>query len=295
MGKDQPFRPVRDLQNGRFLPSVGDFVQEMMYGNCQRPFYIYLQTFLPAFLEAAFMLRFFDLNDIMRKTAETAAGGKARKPRGGKHGRTKRGKELPRTKQDRLYRSGLKTLLMLTAPLEKLGFALLIYSVIDNFYYKWLMYIEDADACLNPGFFGPLIRRGDLAQWPSNPAGFAAPLPTLIFNGGNWSTTAFGCGVPTGRYKVVFAATITNPDVNAQGFRLNIETQGSVGTGLFHGEVVQIGAQQTADLIVTADIFFPLLIGNTIAWTITGPLIPAGVECTKADIVVQRRQGLIDT
>lgn len=293
--KNPPLRPVRDLLNGRFLPGAANFVHDMLYSGCSRPFYIYALTFIPAFLDAIITLRTWDLNDMVRKTGETLAppGGKRR---GVRHGRgVKTGKALSGTGRERVYRQGLRTLLFLTAPLEKIGFAVLLYSVVDNFYYNWLMYLDDADACIKPDFYGPLHRRATDYDWSCLPNGGPASLPDLISDPAGWGSSAFSASLPIGRYTIMFAGTIVGASGGPQGYRLRLLVTGALGHGEYLGEVRTIDSGDTGDLVVTADVLLPFVTGGNVGWELVGPAVPVGVHVTQGDIIIQRRADALDT
>lgn len=283
---------IKDIAHRRFLPATTNFVRRMMYGNCQVPFYIYVETFVPAFIWFALTLTVLQWDDLVRARGSTLArSGPPGRP-GPKHMRKVGAKNHVPPEKHRGYKLGTKHLLMLTAPLEFIGFHLLVYGAVDNFFYDWAVALDDADACLNANFYGPLIRRRDDFQTFVGPDGREIDLNVLISNSGNWLNTPFGATPPIGSYTCVLAVTITNPATSTQGFRVDLIVQSAINSGRIKGDVVQIGPGETADLMVEADIIWAFDIGIGLQWELTGPLIPAGVRVAKADMVLQRQQSL---
>lgn len=276
-----------------FLRGPTNFVQDMLHSNCQRPFYIYVLTALPCIIEAVITLRLFDMDDLVRKTAQEAARGGGTPRRGLRHGVSKTTRQSPGSRRERYYKNGLKHLLALTQPLEHIGFALLLYGVVDRFYANWMMYLDDADACIRPQFYGPLIRRTTDGDAHPNAGGNAIQLPELVCDNGNWGSSPLTASVPIGRYRAVFAATITGPGGGA-AYQLEIRAFGVIGTGVFTSAPVECAEGSETDIIIDADLFFPLVSGGEVQWIIKGPPVPVGLRIPKADIYIQRLATALD-
>lgn len=272
-----------------FLAGPVNFVNFIMKSNCQRPLYIYVTTAIPCFVEAIIMLRLWDFGDMVRATGTAAAGGKGFPRRGKPHTQTRRGKQPPGSGRDRAYRNGLKTLLAITQPLEHIGFALLLYGVIDKFYADWMMYLDDADACLDPGFAGPFIRRQTNGDAHPSGTGNTVQLPELIANNAGWSSNTVTVALPVGRYKAVFACTVTGPGGGAD-YHVELRATGVIGTGTFKGDSVSTMEGVDSDLMVDADIFIASPTGGNLQWIIVGPQVPVGLRVPQADVFVMRQK-----
>lgn len=270
-----------------FLPGPTNFINDALYGNCQRPMYIYVLTAIPCFIDAVLMLRWFDFEDIVRARASTIAEGGGRKPKGPGHTRTKRVSPMKGTGDKRGYKMGLHHLLIITQPLEKIGFALLLYGVVNKFYFDWMMYLDDADACINPSFFGPFIRRVEDGHCFPSTSGNTLQLPTIVSNPANWSSNTGRVDVPIGRYRIVWAATVIGPN-NGASYSLQIRVNRGLGILQRQSDPVYCAPDTETDIIVTADVICPLVTGGRIVWAIAGPAIPVGLQVKQADVYVQR-------
>lgn|SRR5512138_33595 len=270
-----------------------NFLRQTLWSSCQRPFYIYLTTAVPCLVEAIIMLRTWDFGDMVRKTAETAGHGGLRRPPRGRHTTARTARQMKGTGKERFYKSYLKHLLIMTSPLEHIGFALLVWGVVDRFYFDWAMMLDDADACLSPGFYGNYIRRQTDGVCHPNNAGNAVQLPQLIHDGGNWVGNTVGVGVPIGRYQGCFACTVIGPG-NGATYRLRLQVDGVIGTGNFDSEPIFVPEGAEVDLIAELDCFIPFVSGGHISWQIVGPPVPVGLVVPKADVFIQRRPTAFD-
>lgn len=276
-----------------FLRGPTNFVNDMLYSNCQRPFYIYLTTAIPCLVEAVIALRLWDFGDMVRATGEAAAVGAGGPRRGKPHTRSRKSPQARGSGRERAYKQGLKHLLAITQPLETIGFALLLYGVVDRFYASWMMYLDDADACLNPDFYGPLIRRVTDGFCFPNGGGNTCQLPELICDNGNWGSNNIIATLPVGRYVAVWACTITGPGGDPS-YELEIRCSGVIGSGIFSSGAVQCKQGEDTDLICTADIFIAAPTGGQLQWIVKGPAVPIGLSIPKADIYIQRRAQAFD-
>lgn len=272
------------------LRSADNFVRDMVFGNCQRPFYIYVLTFIPSFIGAAFMLRFFDFNDIVRASGEvlTREGSPGRRRK--KHGTIKKGKALPKGTPHRGYQMALRHLLFITQPLEKIGFGLLFWGAIDLFYTNWMMWLDDADACIDKGFFEAEMRSDDDTIAGPNEGGGFIIIENLISDNQQIQSTNIGASVPLGRLIAMLAITMIGPGPGPQTYKLRIRAGGTLGKFTYDSEEIAVGEDASQDFIVQADLLYPLVTGGTLVWELVGPPVPSGITVTKADVVLQRKQ-----
>lgn len=270
-----------------FLQGPINFIDDQLYSTCSRPFSIYVRTAIPAFIDAWLLVRILQWDDIVRdRAAGIVKDGGIDRPRG-RHTKRSRGRAPPQGK--RTYRSanGLDHLLRWTQPLELIGFAMLMYGAVDNFYHDWQHYLDLAQACENQRDFGPLIRARTNGQAFPNAGGNALQMTELVQPVSGWSSNNFGVTVPIGFYRVTFAATIKGPNGSAS-YALEIRGTAPGNQGGAVGEFVETTPGQETDLFVVANIWAPLLTGGRIAWLIRGNPVPIGLEVVKADVVVYR-------
>ena len=189
--------------------NAANFVKRIIDDPCDLDFWVYVETFLPAFLQLWITIVLIDLEDILRENAYQQLDNRrsARGPRGLRHGKPgfRGGKDLA---VNRYSEKGLKTLLVLTEPLEKLGFALLLFHAVDEFYYEWSTLLDNRVCNEQDRGAGFQARRGGGAVIPNPDGGPVALLDKQNAYGGA-SVSAFGGSVPNGRYFVAFALSFT--------------------------------------------------------------------------------------
>jgi len=140
----------------RLFPNEVNFIKEIITHPCARPWYVYLQTFTPAVIELFFVTAFFAVHAAIRANGEKSARGKE-----GRKGK----RHTPRIRVNatdkiinRFAQKGLLVLLIVTEPLEKIGFLWLLFSAVDRFFYNWQTLLDKSDFCKEPIISGPLQR-----------------------------------------------------------------------------------------------------------------------------------------
>ena len=265
-----------------------NFIKFMVTDRCARPWFVYAETFLPAFLELMLTIAFIDLNDIVRAYGESIAEGG-----GGKKGRKKR--HTPRiktpgakTEVERYMQKGLKTLLVVTQPLENIGYAWLLYSALDDFFYDWQTLIETAPYCTKNDQWGPLSRSRGPGFITILPGGFPIIMTNVTQNRSGWPTTTISAEIPAATNSVLFAATIGAPPGGITGVYIRIKVVDGFGTTYFNSDPADIPAKGTRDFIVSADFYIFNIGGGVVSWELVGPAVPAGIYCDKARVIMFR-------
>lgn len=270
----------------RFAPKTKNFMRWLAWDTCARPFWVLMITFVPAIIEALITVKIWDINDIIRENAKAQA---APPPRGrrkrGKHASGVRvpGKEAPTRKWSR---NGLAHLLTWTQPLETLGFALLLYSAADQFFFRWQSLIEAIAPCA--GTTGSFMRSSGTRTWNMLFAGGPALMPDLDQNSAGWNTTAFQVGLPAGDYIAIFTARLTPvfPAVYPAGIQLF--TPGIIGETITQSGLQELRTGMPTDFMIIAEFFVTGFGGTTVGWQTYGSTVPVGVLCERAQIVVSQ-------
>lgn len=276
----------------RFLPGTQNFVTRMMYSNCQVPFYIYVETALPAALKAAMLLSIPQWDDLARDRASALARGPTKRGGPGHSKPRVRSRTPANGGMTKRYAQGLKALLVLTAPLEIIGFGLLLYGAVDGFFYDWMAYLDDADACQSSDFYQPFIRKSDGGAMLPNPEGGALFLPDVVANPRAWLTTQIGVEVPIGTYRVVVAAKIVGPGGGETEYSIGCLVSGAVNGGNLKGTPQKVTSGSEVSLVESFDLHFPFVTGGNIGWQISGPSVPVGLTIIEADVYIQRMDSL---
>lgn len=271
-----------------FLPGTTSFMKSILYHRCARPWYVYVETSIPALIELVITVTIPDFNDLVRARGEGIVSAKP-----GPGGRRKRHLARPvlgsrKTEKEKYARGGLKFLLTITKPLEFIGFTFLLYFAIDRFFYNWQIALDNTRYCTEEIPTGPLIRSGSgFRAFPSG-AGGLFQLVTLEQNRAGWGSTNVGCDLPEGVYSVILAATIVMPGGASPEYAVGLNVTGSPLGGPFIGSKVGGPAGEQVDLLERFQLFYPLIGVNSISWGLFGPQVPIGVEVIKARVIIQR-------
>lgn len=267
-----------------FFPKAENFAQEIVVHGCARPWFVYVKTFVPAFIKLFLTLTFWDLGDIIRSYGKTRL--RSAVPASGRGWRHKGNKIVltPAQETNKVYRQGLKTILILTEPLEKIGFAWLLYSAGDQFFYDWQLLLERSIYCSDSGLGGPFQRsRPGGSNIGILPEGAATPLGTLEQNRGNWSNTGFAVSLEPGFYRVFFGLEVEGPLGGISNVRARLRVTGIATTFI---ESAAASAEQGETMSLLAEDTFVLIIGGTVGWELAGPAVPAGLKCNGGDVIV---------
>ena len=267
---------------------ANNFIKRIYWHNCARPWYVYVETFVPAFIKAVITISILDFNDVVRMHGERLAAGRGRGPRRRKRHFTKVPVHMKETPTQRVFRRGLKTLLIITAPLEAIGFAWLLYSAADQFWMDWSMLLEQSDFCDQPIFSGPCSRERGEGQIGILSSGDIVPLPILTQNRAGWITNAFHVELPEGYHRAFFSLSIEGAGSPLNGVFLRFFINTSLGAFRRSGSPINIGVRERVDISVDADFFIPVGGAGSIAWEIVGPSVPAGLKCFQGNFVVWR-------
>jgi hypothetical protein len=267
---------------------TANYIKFMVTDRCARPWFVYAETFLPAFLELLLTIFFLELNDIVRAYGESIAEGG-----GGKKGRRKRHtpkiKTLgARTEVERYMQKGLKTLLVVTQPLENIGYAWLLTSAVDDFFYDWQTLIEQAPYCTKNDQWGPLHRSRGSGFITILPGGFPIIMTNLDQNRSSWPTTTISAEVPAAQNQVVFAATIGAPPGGITGVYIRVKVTDGFSDTFFESDKQDIPEGALRDFVIMRDYFVFSIGGAAVTWELVGPAVPAGIYCDKARVIMFR-------
>ena len=289
MGEKEFFPPItwkpRDI---RFFRREANFIKRIALHDCARPWYVYVETFFPAFVELIITVAIFDLEDVLRAHGEKiAAEGKSAGRRKGRHT-----PKIRITSRDlgiaRYTLLGLRTVLIVTKPLELIGFAWLLLSAVDDFFYNWQTLLEQSDFCSQPIESGPLTRSRGPGFIGILPGGAVTPLPTVEQNRGAWATIPFDVDLPQGFFTCIWALTVIGPTNTVEDVRLQLRISGNLGPAIVEGDPINIGPHEQVDLIIIVEFFLFSAGGGGITWELAGQPIPVGIESVKGHMSVWR-------
>ena len=182
----------------------------------------------------------------------------------------------------------MKTLLVVTKPLERIGFTWLIFSAVDEFFYDWQTLLELSDFCTAPIESGPLqLSRGP--GFISIVVGFIPVILNInLQNRASWSHSTLSATLPEGVYSSTFALTLKGPVGGVNNLLVRLRTPGAFGDDITVSDPLALAQGEEGSLIVRHSFWYPLIGGGTITWEIGGETIPAGIEAVKGHMTCQR-------
>lgn len=290
-GKSRPTRPISQRRI-HFAPKTRNFMIDILTNSCARPWYVYVETALPAFLNMLLTVAILDVADWGRRAAVASLDAdpkSIKKKVGGGHFVKWNLPEAEGTTKT-ISRFGLQTVLRVTLPLEIIGFAWLLYDQTDKFYYNWGMLLEQQPFCANAPLDGPLSRSGPPSQVLSSPTGQGFGYQVLEQNRAGWFTDP-NVAVPRARLISAHCTLKLKRDFSPlAGVRLGMNFNDGPKTTTFLSDAVTIGTEDFQTLIV----FGKTSQGNTdpigIEWFLVGPSSATGMKTNGGHVMIQGRQ-----
>jgi len=266
------------------FPAAENFAENIVIHGCARPWFVYVKTFIPAFLKLIMTISILDLEDILRAHAKRIAYARATPSgRGFGHGHKPRISGRP-TVVNRFSQKGLRTLLIVTEPLEIIGFSWLLYNATDQFFSDWQLLLQRSIFCEDIGLAGPLQRsRPGGSNIGVLPEGAITPLAVLEQNRASWVTTSISVSLPPGFYKAIFTVTVHGPLGGITGVRARLRITGFVTT-FIESAPADMAQGEAAGFIAEGDFHF--VSGGTVVWELAGPAVPVGLLCDGGHVIV---------
>jgi len=267
---------------------ANNFLKRIFWNGCARPWYVYVETFIPAFLKVVILASIVDMEDVMRRHATIVAAGPGSGPKRGKKHFAKVRLSAKATPAQRAFRQGLKTILIITAPLEAIGFAWMMYSLANQFWWDWASLIEVSDFCQQPIESGPMSRERGEGPIGILAGGSVVPMNTLTQNRAGWPTTGLTVTLPEGRIQMMWGLKIRSRQGTLEGVHLRISTSTILGTVFLRSAEASVNDTDWTDLVLEGSIFVFAFSSGATSWELVGPSVPAGVHCLEGNLVMFR-------
>ena len=265
------------------IQNAGNFSKEILHSDCSRPWWVYVETFLPCYLDLVLTLSVPDLNDLVRARAYQIAG----PGRPGSHFRKRKLKgKKPAVK--RWSMDKLKWLLIVTEPLELIGFTWLLYSATDDFFANWQSMILKTDYCTFPPNKGPFIRERHNFNNVISESGATMFLTDLIENPGGWLNTSEDMIAVAGSYKIILVADIAGRLADVPNVALQIRVRTSFGDRTFTGPFGTAYKDQPRQFMATVSWHTPAFGEQRFRWDVVGPPVLAGVHIPYCRVTIMR-------
>ena len=272
--------------NVRFAPKTRNFFKYILTNPCARPWYLYAETFTAAFIKMVVTVIIFDLEDVMRAAAVQRS-----KPHiGPRRGRRRHAARplLPddSTPERRVARQGLRFVIKITMPLERIGFAWLLYAATEQFYYDWQSLLESSRFCDAPINSGPFSRTDPAGQVLSRPSGQGFGYNELEQNRPGWSNNALSVLIPENTITIVATLRVRRNFSDLAGVQLGLETSAGGVLKEFRSGAETIKTGVWTDLIVTGSRRAGIGQHVSVVWVIFGPASATGMETDGGDVFI---------
>ena len=270
------------------LPNTANFFRKIVMSPCARPWFVYVETFAPAFIKMVITIGLLQWDDIVRMRAETLAkqGARASK-RGIGHARGLRLLAFE-PEHERTAARGLKTLLKITQPLENIGFVVLLYNATEEFYFDWTSLIIRQPYCEAPVRDRPFSRSRQGGRIGILPGGDITPLPILDNNGAGYASDSFHVIIPAGAYDAIFAVQVQHTGTGTVVAKCRMNYVGDGVAGSIESEEVVLEPGHSASIVASGGIFFKGPLGGTVTWEMVGTAVPIGLASSHANAIVMR-------
>lgn len=270
-------------------PGTRNFIKTQIMNPCAKPWWVWVETFVPAFVKLFITVVILDLNDALRargKKISAGAGMRGGRGRGAKRSIKVIGVPI---EIERWQQRGLRTLLVVTQPLEWIGLAWLLYAATDRFFYDWQTLLEDSGYCKTSDALGPLTRRRGPGFISLVEGGVPVILPVLEQNRASWGSSSTGAGLPFGHFTAVFALTVVGPLFGVSGLWIQLRSSFFGIDEISRSETLRLGQDAVGDLTVSHNFSYSTFAGGALTWEIGGATVPIGINTVKGFMSVFKR------
>jgi len=281
-------RPGKDalpFQNG-FAPATGNMVSKLVFHPCSVPFQIYVETFIPCFVQMVLTIVTWDINDIIRNSAESIV---EQPLKGGtKHkGHIRRAQVSPTASPEAQKGSRvLGAVLKWTEPLERIGYLMLLYHATEEFSRSWMSLLYNFEHCGKPPSEGPYQAHCD----PHNVGATGTPvllsLPIVDQNRANWARGVANCALPFGHFSITLEATFQNQAINPATVSVGFFAALTTGKQPYQSAAITLGPDEVGTVTLQREISAPLLTGTDVIWWTECQPLPIGQRVLSASISI---------
>jgi hypothetical protein len=265
------------------FPGTANFIQNVIFHPCARPWFFYVLTALPAAVKAIVTVRTIDIEDIMRERARDFAHGPVRRT-----GRSVRHSIRGLIQDDAGPRKhwsqkAVANLIRATNPLEYFGLAVLLLFAADRFFYDWQALLLSWRFCEGDPDSGPLQR--------GRPAGGffvgAATMPDLLQNRSGWNSSASLVEVPPGSFWANMSINAGYKGAGSGTWRSWVKATDAFGSSTAFSPDLTLESGHSGDMMATGKFFLPF--GGSISWGVDGDPVPTGLDSTGGTVIVMKQ------
>jgi len=265
----------------RLFEGQVNFVKFLKFHPCADPMPILVETFFPCLLRMAIDLYLWDAEDVAREVLrgypKGGTGATARRGLRHSYKKQKDGKNVSRRQVKAVEFSHRpwvqqvsKYLFLVTEPLERIGFAMLFYNSVDNFFQNWTTLLVRRGYCELPALTGPLQLTAAAGPQIASAGGNPVSLHIEIQNRASWAYSATAVVLPPGTYTAIFQIDLklSSPGTT-EAIRLTL-TEGTYPVGVHkeEGAASPISYDQYTTIMVSKVFGSPSFLLNEMWWEI---------------------------
>ena len=271
-------------------PGTRNFIKTQIMHPCAKPWWVWVETFFPAFIKLAITVTLLDFNDALRARGKKISGGGLMQSGRGRGIKQKIKMGLIGTTVNRFSQRGLRTLLVVTQPLEFIGLAWLLYAATDRFFYDWQTLLENSGYCLTSDALGPLT----LSRGPGFISIVESGIPVILNiddqNRASWAHSSISASLPFGRYSAVFALTVIGPLFGASGMWVQLRSSFLGFDEITRSPLLDLAQGAEGSMTLRHEFTYQTIAGGALTWEIGGVSIPIGIEAVKGFMSVFKHQ-----
>lgn len=239
-----------------------NYVVDSWNNPCDLPWMVYVETALPAALEALIAVVCFDIADVVRfifRPANLRSGRHGSRGKKGQHGRKPKGLrarlavKLPEFSklQQRKVSQGVRTLWVIDGIGQRLLWWWLVADVTTGFLYNFTSMIYKTEVCQMAAAPGSLLRQITFIQFAAITGWNSVSYPTLRYQNGSASSNNAAFAVGPGNWSVVASLDCTNIHHSAQEIEIRVCIQRSTGIEYFTGGQITLDAGASGGLVMS--------------------------------------------
>lgn len=272
--------------NGSFAPHTGNLIKNLIFHECSVPFTVYATTFVPCFLKMVITVLTWDIGDLIRNSSESVAEKPLKRGQRKRHMRSRRVSSRYAPTQGTRSQNGLNHVLKWTAPLERAGYAMLLYGATEQFSADWTSLLYNFEFCGKPPSEGPLQRHANPNHTVSTGTTQNLTLHVIDQNRANWPTSVWNATIPFGWYQVTMTARFVQNTATAWYAEIGFEIPFSSVVGIKWSGKNHAIQGQGVEITLSEQVFLGAIGGSTIAWYYRSSPIPTGIDIEEASISV---------
>lgn len=239
-----------------------NYVVDSWNNPCNAPWAVYVETALPAVLDAVIAVVCFDILDVIRfifRPVNSRSGRHGGRGKKGKHGRKPKGiaqkiaAKLPpfARLQQRKVSQGVRTLWVIDGIGQRLLWWWLVVDIATAAAYNFTSILYKTEFCQMASSKGAALRQVSSLQFAAIIGWNSVPYQILRYQEGSAVTTPAGFSVGDGMWSIVASLDVENIGSGPQTVEIRITIIRSSGTEVFPGGSISLGVGGSGGLVMS--------------------------------------------